>query len=545
MRTVDVFGRITFRVPDAEAIFRVRAPSGAETAVLAFVQQDYEFSYDRHGYESQKAVGDPYPAARYTPDEPGCHVLLGPDGSELERFESIPSERRGFIGVSKRDPRYFAYSDGGGYVPIGLNLVGCTYDRMPAGDGHFTASDKLQTTGMIQWRRWFRGLRDSGANYARIWLSNRYTEARTELMGVHDLAALARFDQLVELARDSGVRLKLCFEHFRTFTDTGHFAYKRYVNPDTGRALLNTETWFSDPIWNERWLADIRPYIARCQNDPVVFAWELWNEIDCGDASFSVVEAFTRRLLPRVRALSPKNMVVNSLGSFDEERKQQVQDAFAAIPDMDFLQVHRYLDQGAPLEICHTDPVLFSIDAIKRCSTDNHPIILTETGAVNDRHVGPFRFYDCDHNGLIFTDVTYPAFFAGAAGSGHIWHWDRYVDSQNLWHHFTPLVSALAGVDVETEGFEPFDESTDDCWVLGLRGRKTILCLLRNRSDRWDLVLRDSKKPEPVAVELKTYGHQAEIVWLAGDEGYFEQEGDVVRIGGFTRGGILRLILED
>ena len=60
-------------------------------------------------------------------------------------------------------------------------------------------------------------------------------------------------------------------------------------------------------------MEDIRPYIARYQNDPVVFAWELWNEIDCGDACFDSVERFTRRMLPRVKALSPKNLAVNSL----------------------------------------------------------------------------------------------------------------------------------------------------------------------------------------------------------------------------------------
>lgn len=542
MRTVDTFGRIVFRVPENAGELRMRTPSGLEEAVLTFVQQDYEFHHDHRGYESQTAIGKPHTAARYTPEEPGIYMLLGNDGSELERFEAVASERRGYIRVSQKDPRYFACSDGGGYVPIGCNLVGCTYDRLPAGHDHFMVSDERRTTGLIQWRRWFRGLHESGCNYARIWLSSTYTEARTELMGVHDLAALARFDQLVDLARESGIRLKLCFEHFRTFTDTGHFAYKRYIDPCTGRVLLDTELWFNDPIWNRRWLADILPYIARCQNDPVVFAWELWNEIDCGDASFPSVEAFTRRLLPQVRALSPKNMVVNSLGSFDEAHKQTAQDAFAAIPDMDFLQVHRYLDQGAPLEICRTDPVSFSVDAVRCCSTGDKPLILTETGAVNDRHVGPFRFYDCDHGGLIFTDVTFPAFFAGAAGSGHIWHWDRYVDSQNLWQHFTPLVRALADVDVETEAFEAFDQSTDDCWVLGLHGRHHSLCLLRNRKDRWDYVLRDEQEPEPAElVELDVDGRQAEMFWLTGDEGWVEQDGAAVRIGGFRRGGILRL----
>ena len=36
------------------------------------------------------------------------------------------------------------------------------------------------------------------------------------------------------------------------------------------------------------------------------------------------------------------------------------------------------------LEICREDPVAFSQDAVQRCSTGKKPLILTETGAVND-----------------------------------------------------------------------------------------------------------------------------------------------------------------
>ncbi|MDD3867367.1 MAG: hypothetical protein PHX55_07110, partial [Eubacteriales bacterium] len=216
--------------------------------------------------------------ARYTPDQEGPYLVSDEKGNVVDEFICTPSEHSGYVMVSGKDSRYFACSDGSSYVPIGLNLVGCGYDRQPAGHEHFRASEALRTTGMIQWQRWLSELHASGANYVRIWLSNRYTEARTEIMGVHDLAAFARLDRI-----------------------------------------------------------------------------------------------------------------------------------------MDFLQVHRYLDQGAPLAICHADPVAFSLDAVRRCSTGTKPLILTETGAVNDRHVGPFRFYPADHGGLIFDDVTYPPFFCGAA----------------------------------------------------------------------------------------------------------------------------------
>lgn len=77
--------------------------------------------------------------------------------------------------------------------------------------------------------------------------------------------------------------------------------------------------------------------------------WELWNEINCCDVSnFSVVSRWTKKTLLKIKALSPGNLVVNSLGSFDRESMQECQDAFK-MDEMDYQQVHRYLDQGAPL----------------------------------------------------------------------------------------------------------------------------------------------------------------------------------------------------
>jgi hypothetical protein len=190
-------------------------------------------------------------------------------------------------------------------------------------------------------------------------------------------------------------------------------------------------------------------------------------------------------------------MVVNSLGSFDDRRKKRVQDDFH-MEEMDFQQVHRYLDQGAPWEICRLDPVAFSIDAIREARRPDRPVILAETGAVNDRHTGPFRFYRMDNRGIIFHDTTYPAFFAGAAGTGHIWHWDQYVDQKDLWGQFRPFADLIAGVELDAEGFHAVDLSTGRVWFLALRGTRHLLAWVRHKADSWHAVLRDEIEPEIV-----------------------------------------------
>jgi hypothetical protein len=200
-------------------------------------------------------------------------------------------------------------------------------------------------------------------------------------------------------------------------------------------------------------------------------------------------------MLARIKAAEPDQLVVQSLGSFDDVAKRRVQDDLKAMPEMDFQQVHRYLDQGAPWAICNLDPVAFSISAVKETRRQDRPVLLAETGAVNDRHTGPFRYYRMDNRGMIFHDTTFPAFFAGAAGTGQNWWWDSYVDQKNLWGQFEPLASLLKGVKLDQEDLQPVDLSTHDAWCLALMGKNVVLAWIRSRADSWQAVLRDECQP--------------------------------------------------
>lgn len=551
METVDKYGRLslTFKSGISPDSIEYGLPDGSVEKGPVFHEFPVRFTYDVHGYETSGLDGPSRLAARYTPIIPGQYgwrALSGDDVLATGSFICVESLEHGHVGISAKDPRYFAHADGTAYVPIGLNLVGADYYKMPAGHDHFEASNLSSTPGCLTYERWFRDLSANGGNYARLWLSSRYFEIRTETPGNHNLEALAHLDGVVHLARKYGIRLKLCLEHFRTFTQKDSHFYRCLRDPETGEQLTDIESWFNDEKWNALWLQDISPYLALLWNDPIVFAWELWNENDCGEASFESVRAWTQRMLPQLKRRSPANLVVNSLGSFDETWKQGVQDAFRDMPEMDFQQVHRYLDQGSPWDICHEDGVLFSINAVQLARRADKPVILTETGAVNDRHVGPFRFYQSDHDGLIFQDVTYPAFFAGAAGTGHIWHWADYVEAKNLWKGFLPFSKMLEGVSVDAEDFREVDWSTETAWAFGLSGNRHQLLFVRNRSDRWDHVLRDNLLPQAVErLTLPVTGAKtAQAFWLCGEEpGVVHYEEGILTLPPFLHGCVIRVTL--
>ena len=310
------------------------------------------------------------------------------------------------------------------------------------------------------------------------------------------------------------------------------------------------DEWFTEQTWRDLWLKKVRAYIARYGDDPTVMAWELWNEIDCCATSrWEIQREWTRDMLRAIKAMAPKQLVTNSLGSFDAEHKQGIQDDFH-MEEMDFQQVHRYLDQGAPWCICTVDPVTLSVDAVQRARRPDRPIILGETGAVNDRHTGPFRFYRFDNRGIIFHDTTFPVFFAGAAGTGQIWHWDHYVDQKNLWPQFRPFADLVEGIALDAEGFDPIDLSTERAWILGLLGREHLLLWIRNRADSWHAVLRDGQEPpllEGEMLDLTSMGIRAGEVatyWpWAEDTGQVTLTDGQLCLPSFRYGLLLRICL--
>jgi len=502
-KQVKRYGRWTRAFKPESKIDRVRFTDckGRTEEIPTFIHQPAELHYDHHGYEEVIPTGEPVTAVRFTPEQEGKYTYQALSGDRIMEegeFFCEPSSDHGYVGISSRDSRYFAYSDGTPYLAIGLNLCWPTNHRLPAGREHFITGRQVATMGCLDYERWFRRLSENGGNFARIWLGMDYFDTETEIAGELDLKKFARLDRVVELAREYGIKLKFCFEYFRVI-DHGEphrvSQVKKIKHPVDGSIPRDMAEWFQKEKWQSLWWKKVEAYIARYGGDPVIMAWELWNEINACSVDWKIARDWTQRTLRRLKPLVPKQLVVNSLGSFDSEWSIPHYRDFL-MEEMEFQQVHRYLDQGAGLKICTEDPLLFSVDAVKKTRRPDKPILLAETGAVNDSHTGPFRFYRSDDRGTIFYDTSFPPFFAGAAGTGHIWHWDEYVDYKNLWAGFKPFSELISDVMIDQENFEPLDLSKDGLWFLMLKGEKHLLGYIRNASDTWYSVLRDGKEPE-------------------------------------------------
>ena len=351
--------------------------------------------------------------------------------------------------------------------------------------------------GLPGMEAWMGQLQSNGGNYIRVWLSNPFFDVEHTRSGEYDEAKAKRIDELLVIAARHGIRVKMCLEHFRSLSSGRQaWAAKPLHLVANGGTATNIADFFNGPASREQFKKKLAWFAKRFDDSPTVFGWELWNEINAVQGGDYL--AWTEIMLPELHRLFPRNLAMQSLGSFDRDSARSSYRRLATMPGNDVSQVHRYLDLGASLGICHGPTDLLAADAVRELLSLNpgRPVLLAESGAVEPSHSGPFKLYNQDTNGVLLHDVLFAPFFAGAAGPGHIWHWDAYVAKQNLWWQFGRFAEAAKDLDPPDEHFQASLLAHPRLRVYVLKGRHTVLLWCRDAQDTWQRELVESKPPE-------------------------------------------------
>lgn len=135
------------------------SPGGKAVAAPAFYFQPFERrEVDKGGRKGEwlYPVGMPVWKARFAPTEVGtwtCAAALkdraGAARSAQATFECVASPDKGFVRVSRKDPRYFEFDDGTPFFAVGQNVAFVT--------------DSYRSIEML------RKLGAAGGNFARVW----------------------------------------------------------------------------------------------------------------------------------------------------------------------------------------------------------------------------------------------------------------------------------------------------------------------------------------------------------------------------------------
>ncbi|MBQ7820940.1 MAG: cellulase family glycosylhydrolase [Clostridia bacterium] len=506
--------------------------------VYPFLYQPVDIIYDDEGMETVRKNGEMQTLCRYTPDITGEYIikiLSGENTVDTKIVSVNPSDDHGYVEVSKKDPEYFSYTDGTPFFSVGINTAFITQYGKASGE-EFGLGKGFKYIGLRQYERWFKKCSQNGVNVARIWLGHEYFNPDTENTYEFDLVQFSKIDELIKLAKKYGIKLKLTIEQFRFFdyertADSASYSddiFRKFNKRlyDNGKRCESSEEWLKDERWGKAWLAKVGELAKRYSGDTAVFMIELWNEMNCVGKSCDVTE-WNKKYLLKVKKMFKRQLVVNSLGSLDAP--YVLNDCYKAFcwEYSDVIQMHRYIDQGAVFKVCNGHPIDMIKDGFDILPNLNKPRLLAETGAVNNCHSGPFRYYANDDRGIIFADTVYTPLFMKSCGTGNIWHWDeRYVEAKNLYKMFLPIKKLVENVELDREGFECEDFSDTEVYALLLKGKNTVLGYIRNRSDSWQNVLRDLNEP----CTVKEYWLPINGITEIGVEQIWEDESARVRV---------------
>ena len=417
------------------------------------------------------------------------------------RVESNPivslSDNDAFVQINRSDHRYFQLSNGKTFIPVGPNIC-------------FPRFETEEAKVFALYDRQFRTLHENGGNYSRIYLSAPFWEVEHEKAGEFDLQFAGRLDRLLGLAKQYQIKLKFCFEYFRTVEKVP--APFKYANPfckpiysvKYGGTVSSMPEFLNSEKGRDLYLNRLKFFAGRYGTNSQIFAWELWNEMNSIESATGTdLLQWNVRMFEEAHRLFPSNLIVQDLGSFDTLAVRKIYQQYTSLAGNDYAQVHRYLDPGAHLEVCRGPIDVLTSDAILELQkyVSDKPVVLGETGAVESRHSGPFKLYPFDKEGILLHDILFAPFFSGSAGPGQCWHWSYYIDLNQLWWHYGRFTEAIKDYDPVKEKAEPIRLDQQHFRVYALKGQHTILIWLRDVNSNWKTELVD-KIDAPVNREI-------------------------------------------
>ena len=418
-----------------------------------------------------------------------------------------PSAEKNFVEISKTDNRYLALKDGSTYIPIGLNF--CWPPNA------WDSNDEQKTLDEIE--RQLDNLAKNGGNFVRIWISADFTEPEIA-EGVYDENKAKRLDKIVDMCAKRGIKAKMCLHHFTRLsggTPSHGVANKHYTrkfyDKKFGGSFVDNADFFTNPKGKALYLKRLDFFAKRYADNPTIFAWELWNEFDCVKMPKEIHMPWTVEMLGELRKRFPNNLATQSYGSFEgkPERMERFTKEFYVLPQDDLVQIHRYNLPNDNLPEIEGAQDICLASAIERVFATNpqKPVLLAETGVAKRNYASRSPEHDADKEGIILHDTIFAPFFAGAAGTGHIWYWDVYVQKHNLWHHFDRFSKAIEGFDPAAQHARPFRADTKELRIYGLKGQSQTMFWCRDKSSDIHTELRDNiPARELVGLKIKIDG---------------------------------------
>ena len=462
---------------------------GQARTVNGFIYQDYERKLV-DGWEELTPVGERLWKVRYAAAEPGLHTWRvkvrtrgGTAESEVGSFLSMPSKSPGFVGVSRRNPRYFEFSTEKPFFPIGHNVC--------------WADSQLKT---FDYDAYFRRMAAASENFTRVWMCSWSLELEGAKLDDYRLDNAWRLDHIQRFARTYGIYFKLCFDNFYDFTQKRHSPYWRA----NGGMCDKPRDFFVSDAARQHYRRRLRYITARWAHCTQVMAWEFWNEMDYAPSEKGRVLsrkepymlAWTAEMAGELRRLDPYgHCITNTLAAYTDWPE------FWAMPTIDFVQLHAYIYEDWEPTPDQYDAAALVLDQAKDFVQFDKPFLIAELGYHPTG--GTNRLNKLDRTGIHLHNALWASCLSGAAGAPMLWWWDNYVGPNDLYYHYRALGRFLEGVDWTGQPWRPLrDGGQGNLRLVGLATPTQALLWLQDRRNTWH---RRIVKKEPARL-LEPFG---------------------------------------
>lgn len=409
------------------------APSGKNIAVDGFIYQ----GYTRTGNFNSQALtpsGSLVWKARFAPNETGTwsYRISANDGvavtSAVRQFVVNSSVKKGFVKISKKDQRYFAFDNGDAFFPLGENLA------WSGGSG-----------GTYQYDAWVSALANAGANFFRMWQVYWFTEvewansypANPVLPGNYSSRQGSAWglDYTLDMAESNGVKVLLCLMNNMGWESN---PLNSNINPN-GVISSMQQYWTNMAVrlYSQR---KLRYYISRYAYSTALFGWEMWNEIETLPGyNTANAASWHQATSDYIRSKDPYGHLIST--SFGSTRGQPTTIWNSG---MDFVQEHNYggIDMAS---------VVHSAASQLMALNPGKPFMMGEVGL----NVAGNSELTYDPTGIYINEVNWGSLMSGCGGGAMPWWWDSYVHPNNVYYRWIGSANYARNEDLDAHGYVP------------------------------------------------------------------------------------------